>query len=53
MRYLNMYELFEHEEIAEDYYSALPRHIQEKLKKRADHIDSFEALSSYAISFMR
>ena len=53
MRYSNMYELFENEEIAEDYFSALPIDIRIKIENRADSIDSFEALSSYALSFMR
>lgn len=51
--YSDMYELFEGEPRAKQYFDKLPNYVREQITTRVDGIHSFENLRDYAENLLR
>lgn len=52
-KYYDMYELFQNENNAKQYFDKLPDYVREQISTRANGVNSFESLKDYAENLLR
>lgn len=52
-KYPSMYELFQGEPEAKQYFDKLPDYVREQISTRAGNVNSFESLRDYAENLLR
>ncbi len=52
-KYYDMYELFQNEKSAKQYFDKLPDYVREQISTRANGVNSFESLKDYAENLLR
>ena len=52
-KYTDMYELFKAEPPAQQYFEKLPDYVRDQISTRANGVNSFESLKSYADNLLR
>ncbi len=52
-KYPNMYELFQNDPQAKQYFDKLPDYVRDQISTRADGVNSFESLKDYAENLLR
>lgn len=52
-KYHDLYELFENEAAARQYFSQLPSYVREQIRTRASGVNSLESLQDYAENLLR
>lgn len=51
--YPNMYDLFQNDREAKNYFDKLPDYVREQISTRADHVNSYASLRDYAENLLR
>ena len=52
-KFRDMFELFEHDQTAKQYYDKLPDYVRDQIKARAGGVNSFSSLQDYAENLTR
>jgi len=52
-KYRDMYELFQSEQEARQYFDKLPDYVRDQISTRAGGVNSFESLKDYAENLLR
>lgn len=52
-QFSDMYALFRHDRNAEEYFDELPSYIQDQIRPRYKHVDSFDRLMGFADNLLR
>lgn len=52
-KYANMYELFNNDVQAKQYFENLPEYVRDQISTRPDNVNSFESLKDYAENLTR
>jgi hypothetical protein len=52
-KYPNMYDLFESDPKAKQYFDKLPNYVREQITTRAEGVNSYESLKDYAENLLR
>lgn len=52
-RYSDLYNLIEHDQEANRYYSSLPGYVRQAMQMRAQNVNSIDSLRDYAENLLR
>lgn len=52
-KYHDMYELFQHDQDAKQYFDKLPAYVRDQISTRAENVNSFASLQDYAENLTR